>query len=63
LQRAWDLDNHNTEAMKEIGWGIVGLGNIAHSFAADFQFSTGGKLVAAASRSLSSAQSFCQNTA
>jgi dihydrodiol dehydrogenase / D-xylose 1-dehydrogenase (NADP) len=46
--------------MKEIGWGIVGLGNIAHSFAADFQFSTGGKLVAAASRSLSSAQSFCQ---
>lgn len=44
--------------MKKINWGIVGTGNIAHSFARDFIYVTHGKLVAVASRSLNKAQKF-----
>ena len=44
--------------MKKVRWGIVGPGNIAHSFAHDFQFTKYGELRAVASRSLSKAQNF-----
>jgi predicted dehydrogenase len=45
--------------MEKIRWGIVGIGSIARSFAKDFKYSTGGQLVAAASRSIGKAQQFC----
>lgn len=41
-----------------IGWGILGLGNIARSFARDLRLVKGGKLVAAASRNLEKAYAF-----
>ncbi|HMB62732.1 MAG TPA: Gfo/Idh/MocA family oxidoreductase [Eudoraea sp.] len=41
-----------------IGWGIVGLGNIAHSFARDLKLVPDARLVAVASRSLSKAEEF-----
>jgi len=41
-----------------IKWGIVGAGNIAHSFSKDLALVDGGKLVSVASRSLSKAQNF-----
>lgn len=41
-----------------IGWGILGPGKIAKSFANDLKLVDGGKLVAAASRSLDRAQAF-----
>ena len=44
--------------MKKVRWGIVGPGNIAHSFAHDFQFTKYGELKAVASRSLERAQNF-----
>lgn len=44
--------------MRKINWGIVGTGNIAHSFAKDFLYVNNGKLVAVASRSLDKAQGF-----
>ena len=44
--------------MKKVRWGIVGPGNIAHSFAHDFQFTKYGELKAVASRSLARAQNF-----
>jgi predicted dehydrogenase len=44
--------------MKKVRWGIVGPGNIAHSFAHDFQFTKYGELKAVASRSLTRAQKF-----
>jgi predicted dehydrogenase len=44
--------------MKKVRWGIVGPGNIAHSFAHDFQFTKYGELMAVASRSLDRAQNF-----
>ncbi|MBT8184852.1 MAG: Gfo/Idh/MocA family oxidoreductase [Eudoraea sp.] len=43
---------------KKIGWGIIGLGNIAHSFAKDLKLVSGGKLVAVASRSIGKAETF-----
>ncbi len=45
--------------MKEINWGIIGLGNIARSFANDFKYTKGGRLLGAASRSLEKSQRFC----
>lgn len=44
--------------MKKIRWGIIGTGNIAHSFARDFEYSTNGTLYAVASRSLDKAIAF-----
>jgi predicted dehydrogenase len=44
--------------MKKVKWGIVGPGNIAHSFAHDFLFAKYGELQAVASRSLAKAQNF-----
>ena len=44
--------------MKKVRWGIIGPGNIAHSFAHDFQFTKYGELKAVASRSLERAQNF-----
>jgi len=41
-----------------IKWGIVGAGNIAHSFSKDLALVNGGKLVSVASRSLEKAQDF-----
>lgn len=46
--------------MPKIKWGIIGLGNIAGSFVEDFKYVNGGSVVAAASRSFSKAQKFCQ---
>ena len=43
-----------------INWGIISTGNIAHSFAKDFKYSTGGNLVAVASRSIHKANDFGQ---
>jgi len=45
--------------MKIINWGIIGLGNIARSFASDFQYVTGGTILGAASRSMNKAREFC----
>ncbi|MFD1316532.1 Gfo/Idh/MocA family protein [Namhaeicola litoreus] len=44
--------------MKKIRWGIVGLGNIAHSFTQDLVNIEGAELVAVASRSIENAKSF-----
>lgn len=41
-----------------IKWGIVGAGNIAHSFSKDLALVDGGKLISVASRSLEKAQIF-----
>ncbi|MEP2238183.1 MAG: Gfo/Idh/MocA family oxidoreductase [Maribacter sp.] len=41
-----------------IKWGIVGAGNIAHSFSKDLALVNGGKLVSVASRSLEKARAF-----
>ncbi|SIQ75883.1 Gfo/Idh/MocA family protein [Maribacter ulvicola] len=41
-----------------IKWGIVGAGNIAHSFSKDLALVDGGKLVSVASRSIDKAQAF-----
>ncbi|MEP2278047.1 Gfo/Idh/MocA family oxidoreductase [Maribacter sp.] len=41
-----------------IKWGIVGAGNIAHSFSKDLALVNGGKLVSVASRSLEKARTF-----
>lgn len=41
-----------------IKWGIVGAGNIAHSFSKDLALVNGGKLVSIASRNLEKAQAF-----
>ena len=41
-----------------IKWGIVGAGNIAHSFSKDLALVNGGKLVSVASRNLEKAQVF-----
>lgn len=43
---------------KEIRWGIVGPGNIAHSFAKDLSMVDGGRLTAVASRNLDRANFF-----
>lgn len=43
-----------------INWGIIGTGNIAHSFARDFRFSNGGIISAVASRKLEKAQEFAK---
>jgi len=43
---------------KTIGWGILGPGKIAHSFAKDLKLVAGGTLVAAASRNLERAETF-----
>lgn len=47
-----------TSAMSPIGWGIIGTGNIAHSFAADFKHVVDGRLVAVASRNIGRADAF-----
>ena len=39
-----------------IAWGIVGLGNIAHTFAADLALVPGASLHAVASRNLEKAE-------
>jgi len=44
--------------MKKIRWGIIGTGNIAHSFANDFDYCTNGELFAVASRSMDKAIAF-----
>ena len=41
-----------------INWGIIGAGNIAHTFSKDLQLVQDGKLVAVASRSLEKARNF-----
>ncbi|APQ18554.1 Gfo/Idh/MocA family protein [Maribacter hydrothermalis] len=41
-----------------IKWGIVGAGNIAHSFSKDLALVNGGKLVSVASRNLEKAKTF-----
>ncbi len=41
-----------------IGWGILGPGKIAHSFVNDLKLVKGGRLIAAASRDLTRAESF-----
>lgn len=46
--------------MSIINWGIIATGNIAHSFASDFKYSHGGRLLAVASRSISKATDFCE---
>lgn len=46
-------------SMDKIKWGILGLGNIAKTFAKDFQYTNGGIIVAAASRSIEKAKKFC----
>lgn len=43
-----------------VGWGILGPGRIAQSFANDLNLVAGGNLVAAASRSLTRAQTFAE---
>lgn len=43
-----------------IGWGILGPGKIAQSFASDLKLVKGAKLVAAGSRSLARAKTFAQ---
>ena len=45
--------------MKTINWAIVGTGNIARSFAHDFAYTTGGKILAVGSRNLNRARAFC----
>jgi predicted dehydrogenase len=49
--------------MKTINWGVIGTGNIAGSFARDFRYTTGGKIVAVASRNLENARKFCDTYA
>ena len=44
--------------MRKIKWGIVGTGNIAHSFASDFKYVQHGDLHAIASRSMKKASEF-----
>ncbi len=46
--------------MNKIRWGIVGTGNIANSFARDFNYVKEGELIAVASRSLDKAKWFAQ---
>jgi predicted dehydrogenase len=46
--------------MQEIKWGIVGTGNIASSFATDFKYTSGGSMIAVASRSAEKAKQFCK---
>lgn len=46
--------------MQEIKWGIVGTGNIAGSFSSDFKYTSGGKIIATASRSMEKAKQFCE---
>jgi len=41
-----------------VNWGIIGTGDIANAFAADFEFVTNGQLVAVASRNKSRATEF-----
>ncbi|MGC1514550.1 MAG: Gfo/Idh/MocA family oxidoreductase, partial [Maribacter sp.] len=41
-----------------IRWGIVGAGNIAHSFSKDLALVQGGELTAVASRDLEKAKQF-----
>ena len=41
-----------------INWGILGTGNIAHSFCKDFRFVKGGRLLAVASRRKDKAENF-----
>ena len=43
---------------KTIGWGIVGLGKIAQSFASDLELVADGRLIGVASRSMDKAQEF-----
>ena len=43
-----------------IKWGIVGAGNIAHSFSKDLALASGGELTAVASRNLDKARSFAK---
>jgi len=45
-----------------IKWGILATGNIANSFAEDFQYVSGGILRAVASRNIEKAQAFAENT-
>jgi len=47
--------------MKNINWGIIGLGNIARSFVNDFQYVKGGTILAVASRTISKAEAFCRD--
>ena len=49
--------------MKTINWGILGLGNIAGTFAKDFKYTKGGIIVAAASRTVEKATQFCMEHA
>ncbi|MFT2097291.1 Gfo/Idh/MocA family protein [Marinomonas sp. 2405UD66-6] len=44
--------------MKKIRWGIIGTGQVAHSFASDFRYVKSGELRAVASRDKASADKF-----
>ena len=46
--------------MEIIKWGIIGIGNIARTFAEDFQHVKGGTILGAASRSIKKAEEFCK---
>ena len=46
--------------MDKIRWGILATGNIAHSFAKDFEYVKNGILTAVASRSMEKARSFAR---
>ena len=46
--------------MKQLNWGIIGPGVIAHQFCQDMQYVTNGKLLAVAARHLDRAQQFAE---
>lgn len=47
--------------MKTVNWGIVSTGTIAQQFASDFKYSSGGRLIGVASRSLQKAGAFARD--
>src|SRR4051812_12035542 len=50
---------HHSPMAKHLRWGILATGRIAHQFARGVKASETGELVAVGSRSMESAQAFC----